>query len=84
MIGTIRVLVRLYNAATSVEVIADDAEISTSDDVSFVVNLASDLVDTTNYVNSRLIRLDGELIVEVQPNDGIQASLGSFQGIHYV
>lgn len=54
-VAKVKLLVRLYNAATDVEIIGSDKEITTHDDISLKTYLTTDYIDETEFLGKNYI-----------------------------
>jgi len=75
LLDTIKVKVNFFNAAHSIVVNGEDAEISTHEDISFEVYLYSEFIDedSTRVVKSHYVNEYGEILLnEGEPTDSIK------------
>lgn len=86
LVGEVKLLVRLYNSATSINVAGANEEKTTADDISFDVYLTTDFVnesefeDTDSIVEKTTIE-DGDIVLaERDDHDGIKISLDIVEG----
>lgn len=86
-IAVVTLKVSLYNSATSIDVVGEDAEKTTNDDISFDVYLTTDYVNKDEYTSVSAIKEDaivdnnGNIVLNfVNDHDAIKISLNIVDG----
>ncbi len=83
IVGSIKLLVRLYNSATQIELVGVDKEISSFDDVNFDVYLTTDWTKDSLSTTIMQTEVDGEgniILKNDADNDSIKIALNIVQG----